>query len=52
MTKEQFDAVYASISKSYEEKIDLLKKAREDELRRLERQFVSSVKQTQSPQSA
>jgi hypothetical protein len=51
MTKEQFDLAYASISKSYKEKIDLLEKARENELRRLERQFASDVKQTQSPKS-
>lgn len=42
MTKEQFDAAYSSISKSYKEKIELLEKARENELRRLERQFVSN----------
>jgi hypothetical protein len=51
MTKEQFDAAYASISKSYKEKIDILEKARENELRRLERQFLSKVKQTQIPKS-
>ena len=41
MTKEQFDAAYASISKLYKEKIDLLERARESELRRLEQQFLS-----------
>jgi hypothetical protein len=40
MTKEQFDAAYASIAKSYKEKIDLLERARESELRRLEQQFL------------
>lgn len=51
MTKEQFDAAYASISKSYQEKIVLLETARENELRRLERQFATDVKRTQSPKS-
>ena len=40
MTKEQFDAAYATITKSYKEKIDLLERARESELRRLEQQFL------------
>jgi hypothetical protein len=39
MTKEQFDAAYAAIIGSYKGKMDLLEKARDAELRRLEQNF-------------
>lgn len=39
MTKEQFDAAYAAITGFYQEKMDLLEKSRDAELRRLEQNF-------------